>query len=256
MKSNKPSADFVKKEYNGEFNRLIKEGISKYGGEYVTPYLPPVVRGWPKIIKTQGKIARSKPFFGGRIVVHEGPVEYGVILRLAKSFSLTEVKILDIGCSDCGVADFLKINSVKFDYTGVDISRVKTGYKVLGDLSQVKGKFDLVIMTHVAEHMTYNQFLDDFLSKIPLYLNKGGIFVFAVPNPVNLKTQFGDLGHIQIYPWHQTYALLRFFFKEVDVYRGAWFGSLSDVMFFPLRSVFCRLVGVDYAWSLIFVCKA
>jgi 2-polyprenyl-3-methyl-5-hydroxy-6-metoxy-1,4-benzoquinol methylase len=249
--------NLIKEEYNKKFIEYRKEGVKKYKGYHPSAYLPPTVITMPKIyFKNDLLKKRIVSFVNGKIKIHEYSPEYKTILNHVKKLKKEKISILDIGCADCSLADFLEANNIKIDYEGLDISKIESKYKIYSGFNEipVKNKYDLIVMSHVAEHMNYEQYLSEFQGNIKKFLAPSGYFVFATPNPYNIRTQFGDLTHTQIYPWHQTYSLLRFDFKNVNVFRGVYLTEVSQIIFYPIKVVLSKLLDIEYSNTLIYIC--
>jgi 2-polyprenyl-3-methyl-5-hydroxy-6-metoxy-1,4-benzoquinol methylase len=248
----------VLEEYNLKFRDYIREGVKKYNGLFPDPFLPPVLISFPKVFINSKLEKRTKSFFNGKIKIHEGSPEYKVILKILskiKREGKNKISLLDIGCGDCGLADYLNSFDIDIEYEGVDISQIDTKFKIYNNLSEIKKRYDVIIMAHVAEHMHYEDYLNNFQYKIKKLLDDKGVFILATPNPICLKSQFCDITHIQIYPWHNAYAILRINFREIDVIRGVHLTKLLDIAFYPLKVFLSKLIGIDYAGSLIYICK-
>lgn len=249
----------IQTEYNLKFKDYMREGINKYKGIFYDPYSPPIKFAIPKIFINSQIKKRNISFLGGRLKVHEGSGEYRTVLKMCRKLigSRDKIKILDIGCANCDLADYLKNGyDIPIDYYGVDISAYSDEYSVAEKIDQVKEEnFDIIVMTHVAEHLTLDDYIENFQPKLAEKLKSDGFFVFAVPNPLNPKNYFCDLTHIQKFPWHQTYALLRFSFSKVDVIRMENLSRMFDIIFWPLRSFTTKLVGLDTAGTLLFICR-
>lgn len=247
-------------KYNREFMSYAREGLAKYGGRFYDPLLPPAVISAPNVFVNNDKISkRTVSYMGGFIKIHEGSAEYKIILKHVQEFSKKhgKVRILDIGCADCALADYLLAHDIEIEYEGVDISKVDTQYKVYTYIDEIPAgtTYDFIFMLHIAEHMPYEMYLTDFQSKIPGLLSEKGTFVMATPNPVFLKGQNCDLTHVQIYPWHQAYSLLRNDFGTVNVYRCVNLIKLIHILFFPLMVFIAHLMWIDYASAVIYFSK-
>lgn len=246
-------------EYNLKFKKYIQEGLKKYNQIFYDPYAPPKKYAFPEIFVNSRIKKRCVPFFKGRLKIYEGSGEYRAILKLCKKIAESggKIKILDVGCANCDLADYLENgHNISIDYYGVDISAHCNKYTVAEKIEQINtNEFDLVVMTHVAEHLSLDDYIENYQEKIVEKLKAGGYFVFAVPNPLNPKNYFCDLTHIQKFPWHQTYALLRFSFTTVSVKRIENLNRFFDIIFLPVRILACRLTYHDTAGTLIFLCN-
>lgn len=247
----------IQTEYNLKFKEFMKEGMKKYKRIIYDPYAPPIKFFFPKIFFRSCIKRRCLSFLNGGIKVHEGSGEYRTVVKICKSIKKEKLKILDIGCASCDLADYLENgHGIKIDYFGVDISSDCAEYPVVETIDEIKAdNFDVIVMTHVAEHLKLDDYIENYQKKLAEKLRPKGYFVFAVPNPLNIKNTFCDMTHIQIFPWYEAYALLRFSFSKVNVSRLENLNNLFDIIFLPLRMIACRLVYLDTAKSLIFVCK-
>ncbi|MBL7055952.1 class I SAM-dependent methyltransferase [Candidatus Woesearchaeota archaeon] len=113
--------------------------------------------------------------------------------------------LLDIGCAKGDFMFFFKskgyeVNGIEPDKKNVSIvnNKFKKTICVQGSAEKVniKGKFDVIYMCHVFEHLIRP---DNFLKKIRKNLNKKGIVLFEVPNcenPIILKNSLDHHPHI------------------------------------------------------------
>jgi len=249
----------IQNEYNLKFKEFFKEGLKKYKRIIYDPYAPSIKFAFPKIFFNSGIKRRCLSFLSGKIKVHEGSCEYRTIFKICKRISKTEgkIKILDIGCADCDLADYLENgHGLKIDYYGVDISSNCKEYPITKTINEVETKdFDIIVMTHVAEHLKLDDYIENYQKKLVEKLKSNGYFIFAVPNPLNIKNNFCDMTHVQTFPWYEAYALLRFSFSKVDVLRVENLSNLFNIVFLPLRMFACRLVYLDTAETLFFICR-
>lgn len=93
-------------------------------------------------------------------------------------------KVLDVGCSSGGMLQIFK--QAGYDVTGVDYDKDRLAYGVKkgidlfeGDAFDVEGKFDLIIYSHVLEHILD---LKGELNRIAQLLNRGGYLFVELPN--------------------------------------------------------------------------
>lgn len=143
---------------------------------------------------------------------------YRVILPVVNKYIGTKKKILDIGCGAGTLCFYIasKGNSV----TGIDISKKainacemsaknlslasKTSFKVLTFPQEMpKGKFDVVILTEVLEHLEEDKLA---LRKIYNLLSKNGIAIISTPSKnaplykLGLLKKFDErVGHLRRY---------------------------------------------------------
>jgi SAM-dependent methyltransferase len=244
-------------EYNLKFKGLMKEGMKKYKRIIYDPYAPSLKLSLPEIFINSSVKMRCLSFLGGKVKVHEGSGEYRAVLEICRKIKKKRIKILDIGCASCDLADYLQNgHGLEIDYFGVDISSDSKEYPVVKTIDEIEANdFDVIVMTHVAEHLKLDDYIENYQKKLAEKLRPGGYFIFAVPNPLNVKNNLCDMTHIQIFPWYEAYAMLRFSFSKVDVSRLENLNNLFDIFFLPLRMFACRLVYLDTAKSLVFICE-
>ena len=249
----------IQTEYNLKFKDFMKEGMKKYKRVIYDPYAPPIRFSFPEIFIKSSLKRRCLSFLNEKIKIHEGSGEYKTVLKMCQKVNQPrgKVKILDIGCASCDLADYLKNgHALEIDYLGVDISSECKEYPIFKTVDEIKvDDFDIIVMTHVAEHLELGDYIENYQKKIAKKLKKEGYFIFAVPNPMNIKNNFCDMTHIQIFPWYEAYAMLRLSFSKVDVFRLENLNNIFDILLLPVRMLACRLVYLDVAESLIFMCK-
>jgi hypothetical protein len=73
-----------------------------------------------------------------------------------------------------------------------------------------------------------------------------------IQNEYNRK--LNDITHIQIYLWHQTYALLRMSFNDIQVHRGVHLIRIFDIIFSQIKMFINKSIDADYTCNLIYKC--
>ena len=138
--------------------------------------------------------------------IRDARQKVNLLLSLKKSG-----RLLEIGC---GRGELLKRLKNSFDVEGIDISRLaidsasnsisRNRLSVLNiENKDIKGKYDIIIAFDLLEHLRNPIKIID---KIKRALNKGGIFIFSVPNKYGLygsimtsMFNFIDRTHVSTY---------------------------------------------------------
>lgn len=104
-------------------------------------------------------------------------------LNLIKKYATEKPKILDYGC---GTGDFLNyLKQKKYEVEGFEPTlkakeiASKKGLEIHSDKDLINGKFDVITLFHVLEHVEDINFLIENLKQ---KLSKNGILIIAVPN--------------------------------------------------------------------------
>lgn len=171
--------------------------------------------------------------------------------ELLAEFIKPSDRILDIGCGPA--YDEYKKAFPEAKYFGMDIDKkVKADFH---SLKEIKGKYDVVLMMNLVEHLTLTKF-KKLLTVIKKHLKKNGKLiiwthnVYAIPN-----IQFYDMTHVQHYPLGDLYGFIQpFGFELIKAYR-----VLDNRGIRKIRNIFkkplCLILGVDWAWGLMLVVR-
>ena len=103
--------------------------------------------------------------------------------KILNTFGIRPKRHLDVGCSS---GTFLKIMNEIYDCASLGVEpydlfrdySFSNGVNAVDDISKVKGKFDLITMVHVLEHLINPL---KMLSSIADLLEDGGYFFVEVP---------------------------------------------------------------------------
>ncbi len=133
-----------------------------------------------------------------------------IVLKVKKAGQIS--KILEFGTG--GGWNLLAFKEKGYDVTGYDYSPslVELGRKhglnlFQGTTDSIKGKFDVIILSHVIEHFTD---LGTSMSKLKEHLNENGIFYIEVPD----VKDFG-MGHLQnAHTYYFTLPTLEFYVSK------------------------------------------
>ncbi len=170
----------------------------------------------------------------------------------------TAVKILDVGCAGGSFRDYLRLRDParRINYAGVDVAHFAVDFPLYENLGQVPGNdFDLIFLSEVAEHMTADTFAEEYLQRLPGMLKSDGLVVISVPNPLTPAVLHRDVTHVQHYPWYDLYAMLRFFFEDVDVLRTHLISSPRRLFALPLRRALSYVMEFDWCEGLVMTAR-
>jgi SAM-dependent methyltransferase len=168
------------------------------------------------------------------------------------------VKILDIGCAAGSFRDYLELrdSARRIDYAGVDVTHFAVDFPVYPNLAAAPGNdYDLIFLSEVAEHMTADTFAQEYLQRLPRMLKRDGAAIVSVPNPLAPAVLHRDVTHVQHYPWYDLYALLRFYFEEIDVLRTHFVSSPRRLFGLPLRRAVAYTIEVDWCEGLVLTAR-
>lgn len=160
----------------------------------------------------------------------------------------TRAKVLDIGCRDGALRDYLRI---EVQYLGIEIvKKYESPYVIIRDISEgtefENDYFDYVFCIEVLEHVRNPYFV---LNEIKRILKPGGFLILSVPNPYHFKEILWNLFNVpdktgHIYSWtKQTFKkLIKFCGFEFTAMRGtylipglSWNGFCSRSFVYKLR---------------------
>ena len=188
---------------------------------------------WDKIRK---KIESKKYFINIFVkilrILKTHPSQQAWHMKLIKKFNHKQrLKLLEIGC---GKGDTLKyFSKLGIDVNGIepDLNKAKRinewfGKKVCingsGEKIKIKGKFDVIYLCHVFEHLVRP---DLFIEKVKKNLNPDGIIFLEIPNCENKKILSISIKNPHIY--HFTYNSLKKLFENHD-YRILKLGGYDE----------------------------
>jgi len=138
-----------------------------------------------------------------------------VAKQISNTFESRFIRILDVGCANGGILKKLKelgfLNVVGVDPSAACVAHIKTdllieGYEAsLFDMPESMGKFDLIILSHVMEHILD---LKGCITKISRFLNSNGRLYIEVPDATRyvdlLTSPFQDFNTEHINHFTQT----------------------------------------------------
>jgi len=249
--------DFVSKNYR-KILELRREGLGKYHSQFPHQFIKvPTAFSLPGLVVRENRRSALHASglrhydIGSRICIMDKPVPWVVASRLIHDGQ----SVLDIGCSDGMFEKFLKVNGISVHYAGVEVdTSFSPDFELYRSLKDVRGKFDIITLFHVIEHMPLNEFLD-LLAQIPALLKGPEIAILATPNVLSPGVFERDIEHVQPYPWFDLYAILRLYFSRVDVLRGHYLCTPLRVISIPVKAVAGVLREQDWCEEVVLIAK-
>lgn len=168
-------------------------------------------------------------------------------------------KVLDIGANDRMLLTRLQDTGFTGTYRSMDVSiEGMHDYRSIGEIDE---RFDVVVMKEVIEHLALEVFFD-YIRRIRDILTPGGPLILTTPNVFAVvHWESWDITHIQHYPYHDLYSLLRLQGYEVDLKRIAEPLYLNHRLplnllkhLYKLLHVHC-FANTDFAGSLFAVAR-
>lgn len=169
------------------------------------------------------------------------------LLSRRKSF-----RVLDIGAYDRAFGRALEGTRLPFAYYSLDVDN-SMPHDFHGP-DEANGPFDVIGMFELIEHLPYEQ-VDQLLHKAYDLLAPEGRLFISTPNPFHPTQYFSDVSHVQHWPPHDLYALLRhvgFSREQVEVY-GVIYRPAEPfrALLTGVRNFLWRAIGIDRRGGLL-----
>jgi hypothetical protein len=231
------------------------EGLKKYGGRVTSDMygprsmmtLPTITLGPP-----QTPSVKMGPLFFG-----DNPPALALLRRHIAQYP-RPITIVEIGPGKGSAAKALRhaFKERIEAYYGIDRDRTAEGpYDRIDSVADLRGAVDLIIASHVVEHMTPDEFFEGILRPLTAKLSGDGSIVVATPNALAPASIFGDFTHVQGYAWYDLYAILRLFFESVDVTRARYIWSPARVASLLPRILATRALELDWCDEILCVAR-
>jgi len=134
-----------------------------------------------------------------------GGIDYWQYIRIVEDLLrfLPKSTILEVGCGDGVISDYIALNYPGSKVLGIDISRKAIAFaKLMGryaeyrhvDLFDINEQYDVVLLIEVLEHIPKAS-VNPFLRKIRDVLKPGGFLVLSVPTPLLPMLHPGHVQH-------------------------------------------------------------
>ena len=137
--------------------------------------------------------------------------------HLLRHPSTSPLRVINIGVGKRGMKNSSEAMGVACDYKSMDISKKIT--HDYDDINSIDGKFDVVMMLEVVEHLDLEVTLE-YLSRAYELLEDNSILFLSTPNIEHINQLWKqDVTHIRQYPAKDIYSLLRMigFSEQIDV---------------------------------------
>jgi SAM-dependent methyltransferase len=128
-------------------------------------------------------------------------------------------EVLDIGANDRTLLKQLNGAGFSGKYKSMDISKdTMHDYR---SIDEINDHFDVVVMKEVIEHLPLGVCID-YIRRIREILKPGGRLILTTPNVFSVvHWEAWDITHVQHYPYHDLYSILRSQGFQVDLKRIA-----------------------------------
>lgn len=238
---------FIRENY-AQLLAYREEGLRKVGARFVDDLEKPKSRCfYPTVWSGRRESPLPAVALGPWRVSAVGPSMVLGFEELERR-GLRQAAVLDIGSAKGTFRDYIALRDPRMEltYAGVDVARFAVDFPVYASVAEVKGRFDLIFMSEVVEHMSADDFVQEYLQEFPRLLVPDGSLLVSTPNPLAPGVLDRDVTHCQHYPWFDLYALLRFYFAEVDVVRTRFIHTPRRLFLQPIRRVLSYLLEIDW----------
>ncbi len=250
-------SELITRQYR-KILHLRREGLHKYNSLFPHEFTKvPAVYSRPHVVLEKDKrslihaIGLRHHDVGSRMCIVDRPVPWVIARRLVKD----EDGILDVGCSDGMFFRFLRFNGIRARYSGVDVDEsFGADFPLCRSIKEVHGTFQVVTIFHTIEHMVVDDFLA-VLKRLNSLLAGRELLIVATPNVLSPGVFERDIEHIQPYPWYDLYAILRLFFREVEVRRGHYLCTPLRLASVPVKVFLGQLLERDWCEEVILVAR-
>ena len=236
--------------------RYRQEGLQKVGARFPDEIERPIARRFfPTVWHKSANNDYPSITIGPWRVGGAGP---SVVLAHEAMAGRSSISVLDVGCAAGTFRHYLRLREPErtIAYCGVDIAPPAVDFPLYPSVSAVtKNDFDLIFMSEIAEHMTADAFIEECLAPASRLLRTDGIVIVGVPNPLAPAVLQRDITHVQHYPWYDLYAILRFFFDDVDVIRTHFVYGPRRFLSLPLRTSLAYFLEVDWCEGLTAIAR-
>jgi 2-polyprenyl-3-methyl-5-hydroxy-6-metoxy-1,4-benzoquinol methylase len=168
---------------------------------------------------------------------------------IISSFIKPGMRVLDYGCGKQGTLGCYG----RFEAEEVIIDRYDTDKSIncIHNLKEINGTYDLIIFSHVIEHMPF----DKALETLCWLISHGKIIILATPNSCSTGFDFWkDLTHVRPYSTPQTLSLIEALDGKLQRVYYSYRGELKTL---PFRLITAlgkdeKLKALYYEYVVIF----
>jgi SAM-dependent methyltransferase len=165
-------------------------------------------------------------------------------------------RLLDIGAYDRALGKAIQRLGIQFEYRSVDPDQ-----SCDHDFAQIEdadGEYDVIAAFELIEHLKYDDVVR-LLHHAYQRLLPGGLLFLSTPHPYHPTRFVSDASHVQHWPPHDLYAVLRHIgFESNDVqlygvdYSGQW-GARAVVD--SIRRSFWHCIGLEFRGGILAVAR-
>lgn len=238
-----------------EFMAFRKEGLARYGSRlYYQIYGPRPRISFPVVTcrKPDFQSIRVGPLFIG----DRPPVVHFIDAIL--SLPSRPRTIVEIGPGRGDLCEYVLLkrgNDVKAYYGVERDPNVRGAYVRVNSLDEIPDDVDVAIASEVAEHMTADNFVSEYLAPLSDRMRLESTLLVTVPNPIVAGGIARDYSHVQSWPWYDMYAVLRLFFGDVEVRRTHYIADPKRLAMLPLRFIIAHAQETDWCEGLVFTAR-
>jgi SAM-dependent methyltransferase len=165
-------------------------------------------------------------------------------------------RLLDIGAYDRALGEAIKRHGIQFEYRSVDPDR--SFDHDFNEIEDADDGYDVVAAFELIEHLKYDDVVQ-LLHHAYRRLLPGGLLFLSTPHPYHPTRFVSDASHVQHWPPHDLYAVLRhigFESNDVQLYGVVYRGRPgARAIVESIRCFIWRCIGLEFRGGILAVAK-